>query len=262
MENQEVVQSEDIKQEVIAGRNAVIEALKAEQNIDTIFIASSDTQGSINKIKAMAKDQGIVVKISTTQKLDLMSDSVAHQGVVATLSCAKYQTIEEILAVSAAKGTEPFIIIADEIEDPHNLGAIIRTAEACGADGVIIPKRRSASLSATVYKTSAGAASVLPICKVSNLVSCIKELKKKNIWVYGAEMEGTSWCKLDFKTGAVALVIGSEGSGLSRLVKEECDFFATLPMCGKINSLNASVAAGILMYEVTRQRQIHNGELK
>lgn len=255
MENNEVTQSEDIKQEIIAGRNAVIEALRAQQSIDTIFISSSDTQGSINKIKAMAKDQGIVVKISTTQKLDLMSEGVAHQGVIATLSCASYKTIEDILAASEQKGTEPFIIIADEIEDPHNLGAIIRTAEACGADGVIIPKRRSASLSATVYKTSAGAASVLPVCKVSNLVACIKDLKKKNIWIYGAETQGTSWCKLDFKTGGVALVIGSEGNGLSRLVKEECDFFASLPMCGKINSLNASVAAGILMYEVTRQRQ-------
>ncbi len=244
----------DTKQDVIAGRNAVIEALKAENNIDTIFISSTETQGSINKIKALARTAGIVVKSSTTQKLDLMCDGVAHQGVVATISCAEYQTVEDILAVSAKKGTAPFIIIADEIEDPHNLGAIIRTAEACGADGVIIPKRRSASLSATVYKTSAGAASVVPVAKVSNLVSCIKDLKKKNIWIYGAEMEGTSWCELDFADGGVALVIGSEGSGLTRLIKEECDFFATLPMLGQINSLNASVAAGILMYEVTRQR--------
>lgn len=245
----------DIKQDVIVGRNAVIEALKSGQNIDSIFISSSDNQGSINKIKAMARDLGIVVKSGTTQKLDSMSDGVAHQGVVATISCAQYQTVEDILAVSKKKGTEPFIIIADEIEDPHNLGAMIRTAEACGADGIIIPKRRSASLSATVYKTSAGAASVLPIAKVANLVSCIKDLKKQNIWVYGAQMEGTNWCELDFKTGGVALVIGSEGSGISRLITEECDFSVTLPMCGQINSLNASVAAGILMYEVTRQRK-------
>lgn len=248
----------DIKQDIIAGRNAVIEALKSDKNIDTIFVSSTENQGSIGKIKALARKASIVVKISTNQKLDFMCGGVSHQGVVATVSCAEYKSVDDILAVSKNKGTEPFIIVADEIEDPHNLGAIIRTAEACGADGIIIPKRRSASLSATVYKTSAGAASVLPVAKVSNLVSCIKELKKKNIWIYGAEMEGTSWSELDFTTGGIALVIGSEGNGLSRLVKEQCDFFATLPMCGQINSLNASVAAGILMYEVVRQKTFKN----
>ncbi len=239
--------------DVIAGRNAVLEALKAERNIDIIHIADGDSQGSINKIKALAKEAGIVVKVTTNQKLDFLCGGVTHQGVVAVCSCADYATVEDILAVSKAKDQPPFIIIADEIEDPHNLGALIRTAEACGADGLIIPKRRSASLSATVYKTSAGAASVLPVAKVSNLVSCIKDLKKQNIWVYGADMGGTSWDKLDY-AGGVALVVGSEGNGMGRLIKEQCDFIVSLPMKGKINSLNASVAGGILMYEVARHR--------
>lgn len=243
----------DENKDVIAGRNAVLEALKAERNIDIIHIADGDMQGSINKIKAIARQAGIVVKITTNQKLDFLCGGVTHQGVVAVCSCADYATVEDILAVSKEKNQPPFIIIADEIEDPHNLGALIRTAEACGADGLIIPKRRSASLSATVYKTSAGAASVLPVAKVSNLVSCIKQLKEQNIWVYGADMGGTSWDKLDY-AGGVALVVGSEGEGIGRLVKEQCDFIVSLPMKGKINSLNASVAGGILMYEVARHR--------
>lgn len=242
------------EKQLIVGRNAVLEAIKAGGSIDVIYIASDSAGGSLGKIKAMAKEKGIVVKNETNARLDMMSDKMNHQGVAATVACAEYKTVEDILAVSREKGTPPFIIIADEIEDPHNLGAIIRTAEACGADGLIIPKRRSASLNATVYKTSAGAASTLPVARVSNLVSTIKDLKKQGVWIYGAEMEGKNWSDLDFKDGT-AIVIGSEGYGLSRLVKEECDFFATLPMFGQINSLNASVAGGILMYEVVRQRQ-------
>lgn len=241
--------------DVIAGRNAVIEALKSQRSIDTIYIIDGDAQGSINKIKAMARDAGVVVKVVTSQKLEALCPDVTHQGVVAVSPCAEYSSVEDILKISEEKGTQPFIIIADEIEDPHNLGALIRTAEACGADGLIIPKRRSASLSPTVYKTSAGAASVLPVARVSNLVACIKELKSKNIWVYGADMGSTSWSEHSYKE-ATALVIGAEGNGLGRLVKEQCDFIATLPMLGTINSLNASVAGGILMYEVVRQRQL------
>lgn len=240
--------------DVIVGRNAVMEALRSDADIDALFITESGN-GSINKIKAIARDKKIVIKSATNQKLDSMANGVTHQGVVATVSCASYASLEDIIAVSQNKGTSPFIIIADEIEDPHNLGAIIRTAEACGADGLIIPKRRSASLSATVFKTSAGAASVLPVCKVSNLVSCIKDLKKQNIWIYGAEMEGQNWSDIDLSSGGIALVIGSEGFGMSRLVKEECDFLVSLPMLGQINSLNASVSAGIIMYEVVRQRK-------
>lgn len=244
---------ENVKSDVIAGRNAVLEALKAKRAIDTIYISSGDMQGSINKIKAIARDNSIVVKVATSQKLDELSDGVVNQGVVAICSCVEYQTLEDILAVSKQKGTDPFIIIADEIEDPHNLGALIRTAEAAGADGLIIPKRRSASLTATVNKTSAGAVSVLPVARVSNLVQCINELKAQNIWIYGADTDGKLWCELNY-SGGVAIIIGSEGNGIGRLVKEQCDFIASLPMNGQINSLNASVAGGILMYEVARQR--------
>ncbi len=241
-------------QDLIVGKNAVLEALRANRGIDTIYLAETEqTAGVAGKIRALARDAEIVVKTATRQKLDQMSGGIPHQGVVASCSCAEYSSVEDILGESVRKGTPPFLIVADEIEDPHNLGAIIRTAEACGADGLILPKRRSASLNATVYKTSAGAASVLKVARVPNLVACIKELKKQNIWVFGAEMEGASWDSLDFKIPC-ALVIGSEGKGISRLVKEQCDFFATLPMRGQINSLNASVAAGILMYEVVRQR--------
>lgn len=241
------------KQEIIAGRNAVIEALRSGRIPDTIYLADGELHGSIGKVKALAREAGAVIKTASRKKLDELSPEVNHQGVVAICACASYATVEEILAVSKAKGTAPFLIIADEIEDPHNLGAILRTADAAGADGVIIPKRRSASLTAAVYKTSAGAASTVKVARVPNLAACIRELKDQGIWIYGAEMEGERFDRVDF-CGAAALVIGSEGRGLSRLVKEACDFLVTLPMNGQINSLNASVAAGILMYEVVRQR--------
>ena len=203
----------------------------------------------------MARAAGVVVKTAARQKLDQMSGGLNHQGAAAVCACAVYADLDDLLEESSRKGTPPFLLIADEIEDPHNLGAILRTAEASGADGLILPKRRSASLNATVYKTSAGAASVVKVARVSNLVACIRELKQRQIWIFGAEMDGASWDTLDF-TLPCALVIGSEGKGLSRLVRKECDFLATLPMRGQINSLNASVAAGILMYEVLRQRRL------
>lgn len=203
----------------------------------------------------MAKDAGAVVKVVNNQKLDQLSGGRAHQGVAAAASCAEYASLEDILAVSEKKGTNPFIIICDEIEDPHNLGAIIRTAEAAGADGIIIPKRRSASLNATVFKTSAGAASWLPVARVSNLASAVDELKKRGVWIYGTDASGESYESTDLK-GSIALVIGSEGFGMGRLIKEKCDFLLRLPMNGKITSLNASVAAGIFMYEAVRQRNI------
>lgn len=246
-----------IKQEqndnFIAGRNAVIEALKSKLSVDVIYISSDDSIGSIGKIRAMAREQSIVVKKVTNEKLNSIMPGFSHQGVIATVAFCEYKTVDDILKISKDRGTKPFIIIADEIEDPHNLGAIIRTAEACGADGVIIPKRRSASVNATVYKTSAGAASSLLIAKVSNLVSTIQELKKENIWVFGADIEGQTWCEADFNCG-VCLVIGSEGVGISRLIKKECDFLVSIPMYGQINSLNASVASGIIMYEIVKQR--------
>jgi 23S rRNA (guanosine2251-2'-O)-methyltransferase len=202
----------------------------------------------------MAKKNGAVVKDVSAQKLDQMTDAASHQGVAATVACAEYVSVEDILEVSQKKGTPPFIIICDEIEDPHNLGAIIRTAETSGADGVIIPKRRSAGLNATVFKTSAGAASYVPVARVSNLAAAIDKLKENGVWIYGTDADGTDYSETDL-TGSCGLVIGSEGFGISRLIREKCDFMMRLPMEGKINSLNASVAAGIFMYEIHRQRR-------
>lgn len=201
----------------------------------------------------MAKSRGIVVKNVTEQKLSQMANGAAHQGVIATGACASYVTLEDLLDISRKKGTAPFLIVCDEIEDPHNLGAIIRTAETAGADGVIIPKRRSASLNATVHKTSAGAASWLPVARVANLAAALDTLKEAGVWIYGTDASGDAYDKVDL-TGSVALVIGSEGFGMGRLVREKCDFLLRLPMCGRITSLNASVAAGIFMYETLRQR--------
>ncbi|MEG0615279.1 MAG: 23S rRNA (guanosine(2251)-2'-O)-methyltransferase RlmB [Oscillospiraceae bacterium] len=236
----------------IIGRNPVIEALKAEKLIDTIYL-NPETGGSIGLITSMAKEQGIVVKSVNDAKLSQLSNGASHQGVVAVGACAEYVSVEDILEISKEKGTPPFIIICDEIEDPHNLGAIIRTAEAAGADGIIIPKRRTASLNYTVFKTSAGAASWLPVARVPNIAVAIDNLKKNGIWIYGTDSSGEDYTKTDLK-GAVALVIGSEGNGIGRLIKEKCDFLLKLPMLGKITSLNASVAAGIFMYEAVRQR--------
>ncbi|MCM1314965.1 MAG: 23S rRNA (guanosine(2251)-2'-O)-methyltransferase RlmB [Alistipes senegalensis] len=237
--------------ENIAGRNPVIEALKSDTPLDTIYISGNG--GSLGLIRRLAKEKGIVVKDAQEKKLSQLAGGASHQGVVAVGACGEYVTIEEILDVSQKKGTKPFIIICDEIEDPHNLGAIIRTAETAGADGVIIPKRRSASLNATVAKTSAGAVSYVPVARVANLSTCIDTLKENGVWIYGTDASGSDYCKTDF-TGSMALVIGSEGFGISRLIREKCDFMVKLPMHGKINSLNASVAAGIFMYEVLRQR--------
>ncbi len=238
----------------IIGRNPVIEALKSGKQIDTLYV-NSEAGGSIGLICRMAKERDIVVKQVSETKLSAMSDGASHQGVIAAGACAEYVSIEDILNASKEKGTDPFIIICDEIEDPHNLGAIIRTAEAAGADGVIIPKRRSASLNQTVYKTSAGAASWLPVARVSNIPAAIDELKKQGIWVYGTDAKGEDYTKTDM-TGPIALVIGSEGFGMGRLVEEKCDFLVRLPMNGKITSLNASVAAGIFMYEAVRQKAL------
>ena len=242
----------EMPQNMICGRNPVIEALKSGANLDTVYIDGNG--GSLSVIRRLAKENGVVVKDADDKKLSRLSGGASHQGVVAEGACGEYVTVEDILAVSQKKGTKPFIIICDEIEDPHNLGAIIRTAETSGADGVIIPKRRSASLNATVFKTSAGAASYVPVARVSNLASCIDTLKDNGVWIYGTDAAGTDYSETDF-TGGVALVIGSEGFGMSKLIQKKCDFMIKLPMLGKINSLNASVAAGIFMYEVLRQRR-------
>ena len=239
------------EQNLILGKNPVMEALKADRPIDTVYIAGSGT--IFSKITSMAKNNGVVVKNVNDQKLRQMCGTATHQGVVAVCACAEYSTVEDILDRAAEKGHSPFIIICDEIEDPHNLGAIIRTAEAAGADGIIIPKRRSASLNQTVHKTSAGAASWIPVARVPNLASVIDELKEKNIWIYGTDAEGADYRTVDLN-GGIAFVIGSEGFGMGKLIKDKCDFLVSLPMYGHVNSLNASVAAGIFMYEAVRQR--------
>lgn len=250
MEN---LSNRDAADNIIVGRNPVIEALRSDAQLDTIYINGSG--GSLNLIKKLAKEKGVVVKEAQDKKLSQLANGASHQGVAAVGACAEYATVEDILQVSADKGTKPFIIICDEIEDPHNLGAIIRTAETSGADGVIIPKRRSASLNSTVFKTSAGAASYVPVARVSNLAACIDMLKENGVWIYGTDASGSDYSETDL-TGAAALVIGSEGSGISKLIAKKCDFMIKLPMMGKITSLNASVAAGIFMYEALRQRRI------
>lgn len=237
---------------LILGRNPVIEALKADKLIDVLFV-NPEAGGSIGQIIKMAKDKSIVVKEVSEQKLSNMAKGASHQGVIAMGACAEYVDIEDILAIALEKGEDPFIIICDEIEDPHNLGAIIRTAETAGAHGIIIPKRRSASLNHTVYKTSAGAASWLPVARVPNIAQAIDQLKENGVWIYGTDGSGEDYRKTNL-TGPIGLVIGSEGFGMGKLVASKCDFMLKLPMKGKITSLNASVAAGIFMYEIVRQR--------
>ncbi|MDE7361351.1 MAG: 23S rRNA (guanosine(2251)-2'-O)-methyltransferase RlmB, partial [Oscillospiraceae bacterium] len=216
----------EIQQQIIYGRNAVSEALSSDSDIDTVFVQRG---ASLGNIVAAAKKRGIVVKDVSEEKLTAMTGTPKHGGVAAELCACSYAELEDIIEVSRAKGTQPFIIVADEIADPHNLGAIIRTAEAAGADGVVIPKRRSASLNATVFKTSAGAAAWIKVARVSNLVDAIKTLKKNNVWVWGMEADGAPFDKTDFK-GGTAIVVGSEGFGLGRLVRESCDGVLSLPM--------------------------------
>ena len=238
---------------LIIGRNAVSEALKSERAIDTLLVLKGERNGSVGRIIAECREREIVIKEVDKKKLDFLCGQGNHQGVAAWAAVHEYSTVEDMLALAKERGEDPFIILCDELEDPHNLGAIIRTAETTGAHGVIIPKRRNATLSYVVGKTSAGAVEHVPVARVSNLPSMLDELKERGIWVYGADMDGTRWDKQDY-SGAVALVVGSEGKGVSRLVKEKCDFIVSLPMKGKINSLNASVAAGILMYEIAKNR--------
>ncbi len=243
----------EVRDELIIGRNPVMEAIKSGRNIDTLYVSKGEKQGSIGKIIALCRESGIMVKETDGKKLDFMCGGGTHQGVIAKVAAHEYATVDDIFAKAEEKGEAPFIIICDEIADPHNLGAIIRTAECAGAHGVIIPKRRSATLNYTVDKTSAGALEYMPVARVSNLPSTMETLKERGVWIYGTDMEGQTWCQTDLK-GPMALVVGSEGTGMGRLVQEKCDFILSLPLKGNINSLNASVAAGIVMYEVCRQR--------
>lgn len=239
---------------IIEGRNAVIEALRAGTNIDKIFIMKGEVDTALGHIASTARKQGIVVADADKHKLDKMSRTHAHQGVIAVAAVREYTSIEDILQIARDKGEPPLIVVCDELSDPHNLGAVIRTADAAGAHGVIIPKRRSAGLTAVVGKTSAGAVAHVPVARVPNITAVLKELKDEGVWVFGTAAEGTtSLYKADLK-GAAAIVIGNEGEGMSRLVAENCDFTVSIPMFGKINSLNASAAAAVLLYEAVRQR--------
>ena len=239
---------------IIEGRNAVIEALRAGTNIDKIFIMKGEVDSALGHIASTARKQGIVVADADKNKLDKMSRTHAHQGVIAVASVREYVSVEDILQIARDKGEQPLIVVCDELSDPHNLGAVIRTAECAGAHGVVIPKRRSAGLTAVVAKTSAGAVSHLPVARVANLPSLLKDLKKEGLWIFGTAADGTtSLYDADLK-GPAVIVIGSEGDGMSRLVSETCDFLVSIPMKGKLNSLNASAAAAILLYEAVRQR--------
>lgn len=245
-----MIRDDDKKPDLLIGRNAVTEALKSDREIDTLILMRNNNNPALSRLASMAKEKGAVVKEVDSKKLDFMCGGANHQGVAAYVAAHEYASVEDIFAYAEEKGEAPFIVVCDEIEDPHNLGAIIRTAECAGVHGIIIPKRRSASLNFTVGKTSAGALEYMRVARVSNLASTIDELKEKGCWVYGADMDGTDYKKTDF-SGAVVLVIGSEGKGIGKLIRQKCDAIVSLPMKGNINSLNASVAAGILMYEVS-----------
>ncbi len=247
-------QGRELKNELIEGRNAVIEALRAGRNIDKIYLAKGDVDKTLGHIASKARAAGVVVVECDRRKLDYMSATHAHQGVIALCAVREYCTLEDILALAAEREEKPFVIVCDEISDPHNLGAIIRSAECAGAHGVVIPKRRSAGLTAIVDKASAGAAEHMLIARVPNLPAALDTLKSRGLWVYGTAADGTSPLWETDLTGPAALVIGSEGDGMGRLVRESCDFTLSLPMKGRLNSLNASAAASIVMYEVLRQR--------
>lgn len=242
-----------MKQEYIVGRNPVLEVLKTEKEIEKIYVSKGELKGSIKKIISIAKDKKIVIQYVDKKKLDQIANGINHQGVAALVTPYDYCSIDDILNKAKESEKPPFIIILDGIEDPHNLGSIIRTAECAGADGIIIPKRRAAQVTETVYKSSAGAVEHMLIAKVSNIPNTIDRLKEEGLWIYGADANGENYYfDVDLK-GPVALVIGSEGKGISRLVKEKCDFLVKIPMYGKVSSLNASNAASILIYEVVRQ---------
>lgn len=238
--------------EVIAGRNPVTEALNGERDVERIFIADG-AEGSVSKIVAIAREQGVIVDFVPKEKIDAMAPGTKHQGVVAKVSEYSYAEMDDVFAAAETAGEDPFIIILDEVTDPHNLGAIIRTAECAGAHGVIIPKRRAASLTQTVALSAAGAVETMPVVQVTNLARTIEELKERGVWVGAADMDGDTYYEANL-TGPIAIVIGNEGKGVGRLVKEKCDFVLSIPMYGKINSLNASNAAAVLMYGIRRAR--------
>ena len=241
------------RNDIIVGRNPVSEALRSGREIDRIVVTKGEKNGAVVGILAKAKKLNIPIKEADARKLDYLSGHANHQGIIAYTAVKEYSSLDDIFNLAEERNEKPFIVVLDEIEDPHNLGAIIRTAECTGVHGVIIPKRRSAGLSFAVSKASAGAVEYVPVARVTNISSTIEQLKKRGVWVYGADMNGTDYTECDF-SGAAALVIGNEGKGISRLVREKCDEIVSLPMKGKIKSLNASVAAGVLMYAVSSKK--------
>jgi 23S rRNA (guanosine2251-2'-O)-methyltransferase len=232
-----------------------LEVLKSNRSIDKVFILEGEREGSLQRIAAIAKERGLVIIQADRRRLDTMSQTGAHQGVILYCSAKEYVSLEEILQIAKQREEAPFLVICDEITDPHNLGAIIRTAVAAGAHGIVIPKRRSVGITPVVYKSSAGMAENIAIAKVANICAAMDTLKKNGVWIYGADMDGEKDCWAVDYTGGVGIVIGSEGSGISRLVREKCDFLVKIPMAGGVASLNASVAGAILMYEVFRQKR-------
>ena len=243
----------EFEETVIEGRNPVLEAFRAGKTVDKLYVLDGCMDGPVRTIIREAKKQDTIINFVSKERLDQLSETRAHQGVIAQVAAYEYSTVEEILAKAEEKGEPPFLVLLDNVEDPHNLGAIIRTANLAGAHGVIIPKRRSVGLTSTVAKTSAGALNYTPVAKVTNLVRTIEELKEKGIWFVCADMGGESMYRLNL-TGPIGMIVGNEGEGVSRLVREACDFTASIPMKGDIDSLNASVAAGVLAYEIVRQR--------
>ena len=248
----EAVPADD--EHLIEGRNAVTEALKSGRTINKVFIVSGGDDHGLVRLSAMAREAGAVVVETDRRKLDQMSPTGAHQGIIAMASAHDYSTVDDMLRLAEERGEKPLLIICDELSDPHNLGAILRTGECAGAHGVIIPKRRSVGLTAVVAKASAGAIEYMPVARVSNLVAAIQDLKERGLWIYGTAADGATPLHQVDLTGPAAIVIGSEGDGMSRLVAEQCDFKVSIPLKGKITSLNASAAAAVLLYEAVRQR--------
>jgi 23S rRNA (guanosine2251-2'-O)-methyltransferase len=238
----------------LEGRNPVLEAINHDKPIDKIFVKKGEIEGTLRVIVAKAREKGILVQEVDREKMAAISRSNNNQGVIAVCPAHEYCEVSDILAIAKKKGEDPFIIICDEITDPHNLGAIIRTADACGAHGVIIPKRRAVGLSAIVSKTSAGAVEFVPVARVTNLARTVDELKKSGVWIACADMKGSEYFKTDLR-GPIAIIVGNEGSGVSKLLKDKCDYIVGIPMYGQISSLNASVSAGLMRYEVVRQRK-------
>ena len=252
-DNDRLEASSELDETVVIGRNAVKELLSGGRDVDKLYITAGEREGSINQLLGIASERGIPITECDRSKLDAIAKGGRHQGIIAIAAERNYSSIDEILEYANEKGEPPFIVICDGVEDPHNLGAIIRSADCSGAHGIIIPKRRAVGLTATVAKSSAGALEHMRVAKVTNLASAIDDLKERGLWIYAADMDGSTYYKTDMK-GAVALVLGSEGFGISRLVKEKCDFTVSIPLYGQVNSLNVSCAAAVLLAEVARQR--------